>query len=330
MTYTCRIIQMNDRRRLTGPDAVATGSTKMGVGVPDEQQELDRLAGQLFQGMLKAEAVPGVVASLASWLRPGIAAEAATCPLARGDAAGQQACPGEGGAAKDERCSICVLLDSERPNWQRIVDFYIRCRALREFSDHAASWAQTSHVAAIIVTPDGYLLDCDNRGQSFLKAGEVLRLNGSELCCADTAFQPQFAAALKETASTARSKNILLRPPGQPDKRFSLTLTRMLQRPSEAGDPGIPDILCLVAPLDGRRIATARQLMDFFGLSAAEARLARAICHGDSVEEYARDQGLRLPTVRTQLSAIFNKTGTDRQAMLVRLIAGIPVVRDAG
>ena len=69
--------------------------------------------------------------------------------------------------------------------------------------------------------------------------------------------------------------------------------------------------------------------MDFFGLSGAEARLARAICHGDSVEEYARDQGLRLPTVRTQLSSIFNKTGTLRQAALVRLIAGIPVVRDS-
>jgi len=68
--------------------------------------------------------------------------------------------------------------------------------------------------------------------------------------------------------------------------------------------------------------------MDFFGLSAAEARLARAICHGDSVEEYARDQGLCLSTVRTQLSSVFNKTGTERQAMLVRLIAGIPVVRD--
>jgi len=105
----------------------------------------------------------------------------------------------------------------------------------------------------------------------------------------------------------------------------------MPQRPSAVGageSAKIAEILCLVAPLDGRRIATVRQLMDFFGLSAAEARLARAICHGDSVEEYARDQGLRLPTVRTQLSSIFSKTGTKRQATLVRLIAGIPVVRD--
>lgn len=198
--------------------------------------------------------------------------------------------------------------------------------------DHLARWAHISHVAAIILTPSARVLDCDYRGQSFLKAGKVLRIQDGCLHCTDPGFQPRFNSALKETASAGRTANILLHPPKQPEQRFSLTLTR-LERRQENAIPGQlarrPDILCLVAPLDGRRIATARQLMDFFGLSAAEARLARAICHGDSVEEYARDQGLRLPTVRTQLSSIFNKTGTERQAMLVRLIAGIPVVRDS-
>jgi DNA-binding CsgD family transcriptional regulator len=122
-----------------------------------------------------------------------------------------------------------------------------------------------------------------------------------------------------------------LHSPDEPDKRFSLTLTRM-RRPlvdaAKAQTSSAADVLCLIAPLDGRRIATAQQLIDFFGLSRAEARLARAICHGDSVENYARDHGLRLPTVRTQLSSVFNKTGTDRQAELVRLVAGIPVVRE--
>jgi len=187
-------------------------------------------------------------------------------------------------------------------------------------------------VAAIILTQNARVLDCDYRAQSFLKAGNVLRMLGGQLYCADANLQPNFNSALKETAGNGRTANILLHPPEQPDKRFSLTLTRLQLRPSTANfgeSAKIPDILCLVAPLDGRRIATARQLMDFFQLSAAEARLARAICHGDSVEEYARDQGLRLPTVRTQLSSIFNKTGTERQVSLVRLIAGIPVVRDS-
>lgn len=267
--------------------------------MPEQMHELDRLAGQLFQSVLTPDRLPEVMDSLATWLQPlaGIGTPA-------------------GGAV---------------PNWPRIVDLFVHCRALREFADHAASSAHPSHVAAIILTPSARVLDCDYRGESFLKAGNVMRMQGGQLQCTVAGFQPRFNAALKETVGTGRTTNFLLHPPEQPAQRFSLTLTG-IQPGLPAGDEGgaarIHDILCLVAPLDGRRIATARQLMDLFGLSAAEARLARAICHGDSVEEYAREQGLRLPTVRTQLSSIFNKTGTTRQATLVRLIAGIPVVRD--
>jgi len=200
-----------------------------------------------------------------------------------------------------------------------------------ELADQAASEVHCNPVAAIIVTPDGRVIDYDHHGESLLKSGLVLRMQEKQLRCADANRQANFSAALKKTATSGRTSNLLLHVPGEPGKRFSLTLTRM-QRPFpdalKAQASPIANVLCLLAPLDGRRIATAQQLIDFFGLSRAEARLARAIGHGDSVEDYARDQSLRLSTVRTQLSAIFNKTGTDRQAALVRLIAGIPVVRD--
>ena len=203
--------------------------------------------------------------------------------------------------------------------------------AAHELADHAAGSVHISHVAAIIVAPDGRVIDYDYRGESFLKAGRVLRTRARQLRCTDANLQTTFNAALKETSLTGRNTNLLLHAPDEPDKRFSLTLTRM-RRPladaAKAQASSTADVLCLIAPLDGRRIATAQQLIDFFGLSRAEARLARAICHGDSVENYARDHGLRLPTVRTQLSSVFNKTGTDRQAELVRLVAGIPVVRE--
>ncbi|WP_428825130.1 helix-turn-helix transcriptional regulator [Azonexus sp. IMCC34842] len=266
--------------------------------MPEQMHELDRLAGQLFQSVLTPDRLPEVMDSLATWLQP---------------------------LAVAGSLEVCGM-----PNWPRIVDLFVHCRALREFADHAASSAHPSHVAAIILTPNARVLDCDYRGESFLKAGNVMRMQGGQLHCTVAGFQPRFNAALKETADTGRTSNFLLHPPEQPAQRFSLTLAGMQARFPAGPDGGakISDILCLVAPLDGRRIATARQLMDLFGLSAAEARLARAICHGDSVEEYAREQGLRLPTVRTQLSSIFNKTGTTRQATLVRLIAGIPVVRD--
>jgi DNA-binding CsgD family transcriptional regulator len=321
--------------------------------VSNETDKVDRLAGRQLRGAITPETLPLLIAALAASLRQALDAEAAvdgeagksshpasSCPLAGRHDPDSAPCRGMHGAqgptaptpTTDDPCAVCALLDFEEADWRRLIDLYIHCRALREFADHAASSAHTSHVAAIIVTPRLRLVDCDHRGESFLKAANILGIRGGQLFCTETSFQPNLISAIDEVAATGRSMNILLHAPKHPDQRFSLTLTRMEHRPAAAnGDQPTKarDVLCLVAPLDGRRIATARQLMDLFGLSRAEARLARALCHGDSVKEYALDQGLLLPTVRTQLSAILHKTGTERQATLVRLIAGIPVVRDA-
>ncbi len=86
-------------------------------------------------------------------------------------------------------------------------------------------------------------------------------------------------------------------------------------------------VVCFIFPLGRRRVASAQQLVSLFGLSPAEARLARALCHGETLEEYAEAQSVKLPTVKTQLRAVFVKTQTDRQVALVNLIAGIPPLR---
>ena len=67
--------------------------------------------------------------------------------------------------------------------------------------------------------------------------------------------------------------------------------------------------------------------MDMFGLSAAEARLARALCHGDTLEDHAQAQGVKITTVKTQLGSVFAKTQTKRQVTLVSLITSIPPLR---
>jgi len=145
--------------------------------------------------------------------------------------------------------------------------------------------------------------------------------------------QSRFLAALEKTARTGRAANLLVYPIGHPEQRFSMTLVKMQDRETtiQNGDnPTCFTILCALSPLDQRRFATVRQLMELFALSAAEARLTRALCQGNSLEEYASDQGLKQPTVRTQLRSVLAKTGTGRQATLIRLVAGIPAIRESG
>jgi DNA-binding CsgD family transcriptional regulator/PAS domain-containing protein len=57
-----------------------------------------------------------------------------------------------------------------------------------------------------------------------------------------------------------------------------------------------------------------------FDLTPAEARVAAAIVAGGSPEQCARDLSVKVSTVRSQLVAIYRKTGATGQADLVRLI----------
>lgn len=60
--------------------------------------------------------------------------------------------------------------------------------------------------------------------------------------------------------------------------------------------------------------------MRLYGLTRTEAQLAQHIASGQSLQDIASSSSRRLNTVRTQLKEVFQKTGTHRQAQLVRLM----------
>ena len=64
-----------------------------------------------------------------------------------------------------------------------------------------------------------------------------------------------------------------------------------------------------------------------FGLSAAETRLLPLLLRGSVPAEMAVELGVKVSTVRSQLSAVFAKTGALRQQDLIRLLGSVPPVR---
>lgn len=62
-----------------------------------------------------------------------------------------------------------------------------------------------------------------------------------------------------------------------------------------------------------------QRLRELFGLTVAEARLALALFEGATPGEAAAKFGISPNTARFQLARIFEKTGTGRQAELIRL-----------
>jgi DNA-binding CsgD family transcriptional regulator len=64
-------------------------------------------------------------------------------------------------------------------------------------------------------------------------------------------------------------------------------------------------------------------LKQLYPLSDAEVRVVEQVCAGGTLKEVADRLGVRDTTVRTQLQSAFRKTGTARQAELVKLVLSL-------
>lgn len=99
-----------------------------------------------------------------------------------------------------------------------------------------------------------------------------------------------------------------------------------LGRLSDAGVKDAAVLLFVVDPATRRSIPLG-QIMDAYGLTHAEARVALAASSGNTVLETAQSLSLSPNTIKTHLRRVFAKTATGRQAELAGLIASIGSVR---
>jgi DNA-binding CsgD family transcriptional regulator len=111
------------------------------------------------------------------------------------------------------------------------------------------------------------------------------------------------------------------------DARGTMALCMPVSRPvrTPAGESRAAVMLILVDPA-GRTEAALDFVSQAFSLSPAESRLLPLLLKGQTPADIAESLGLKLPTVRSQLSAIFAKTGTARQQELIRLLGSMPPV----
>ena len=114
----------------------------------------------------------------------------------------------------------------------------------------------------------------------------------------------------------AEGSPVAIKQPGQPP--LMAYLTKDAHSDSE---------MLHIVDLNEPPAPTTTILETVFGLSAAEARLAQLVATGESLESVAGLLGVKITTARSQLAAIFEKTGTRRQAKLVALLSRLAHTR---
>jgi len=85
--------------------------------------------------------------------------------------------------------------------------------------------------------------------------------------------------------------------------------------------------LLSLTPVSAKAAPPAELIRVLFDLTASEARVARSLAAGATLDDIAGESGTAISTVRTHLKAVMEKTGCSRQAELVALMSNIGLVR---
>lgn len=83
----------------------------------------------------------------------------------------------------------------------------------------------------------------------------------------------------------------------------------------------------VVTPVTAPEAPDAQVIRALFDLSASEARVARSLTRGRTIDQIADSSGVTRETVRSQVKAVMAKTGATRQAEVAALLAGLPKLR---
>ena len=81
--------------------------------------------------------------------------------------------------------------------------------------------------------------------------------------------------------------------------------------------------LLIMTPITTRRSPPVELLRSMFDLTPSEARVARSLATGDSLDDIAASGGVSRNTVRCQLQQVLEKIGCSRQAEVTALLSNV-------
>jgi DNA-binding CsgD family transcriptional regulator len=181
------------------------------------------------------------------------------------------------------------------------------------------------NAAAFTLSAKFTVLAMNKRAQALLAQGKGFSVDKNRLV-AKGPGDTELKALLTRVSKTGAPESMAFSPVSEKEV-LHITASR-LPSEVEAGGEVSTKVLLLVTQPGYHRVATVQQLIQIFNLSPAEARLARAVAHGQELETFAAEQGVKMTTVRTQMAAVHAKTRVRRQTDLVRLILSVPCARD--
>ncbi|MCC7251041.1 helix-turn-helix transcriptional regulator [Hyphomicrobium sp.] len=179
--------------------------------------------------------------------------------------------------------------------------------------------------AGVILTDEvGRIAFANQAAQRWLDDGSALRRRGDQISAADAACADDLNRAITDAASGTTidipRSGIVVPLKGETSRDLAawvLPLDGGLRR--ELGAGFASRCAVFIRELGNASPFPAELFVRRFGITPAECRVMVLLVQGMTLAEAADTLGISLPTAKTHIARLFDKTGTNRQADLVRL-----------
>lgn len=240
-------------------------------------------------------------------------------------------------AMRDEEAGPFRSVEARRlamlvPHLRRAFEFYALMRQASERSSDLAAALDLLDAAVILTDSRLRVAHANRAAEELAKSRTGLSLDRGSLALRDGQCSRRIAQAASEALAAAtghvkitQAEHIAITcaESGTP---FRVSLHPLSKRPSGTGTRVKAELAVVIRSGGNKSQDGAVRLQSLFGLTAAEAILAHAVASGRSLDDHARERGIAISTVRTQLRALFAKTETHRQGELVaRLREGLDI-----
>ncbi len=213
------------------------------------------------------------------------------------------------------------------PHLRRAFKIHEQMEALRLRAEGAQAALEVMETAVIAVDGEGSVIGMNRRAEQILERNGSLTLRGRKLVATQPSQEEELDAFIRSAASTGAGRGMgsggamaLRSSEGTPALLVSATPFRSSHLLTE-------DRPCSLVFLSDSGAAPASRgylLRSLFELTPSECRLADLLLETCDLRAVAERMRITYNTSRFMLKCIFQKTGTRRQAELIRLLMKLP------
>ena len=188
-------------------------------------------------------------------------------------------------------------------------------------SGFAAVFNESVH-GLFLVSADGRVQHMNPAAEAMAAARKGLQVSGGKLFALDASASRALQALIARAgASDAEARTGGSMPLAAAGCAVPMSATvAPVRLPTVAMLGGAPAVIVCVTDAEAGVKLPEHRLRDLFGLTPAEGRVALALFEGASVVEAAEGLKISRFTAQNQLARIFEKTGVNRQATLIKLM----------